>query len=205
MVILVLEERPLLRECIVAAFNQRAQVHAVAAANAGDYRARASEFPKPGVVLICVPEGARLSSASGMNEAETDFGVPAVVSSNDRPAAEVLVLLEAGIRGFIPNSVAVDVAVQALRLVQAGGTFVPESSLRLVSSTEPSQAERSGPVYSQAAADSRGHSAREAQQDHRLRTRNVREHGEGACADNSEEAEGKKPHSDRLPLFNRHH
>jgi DNA-binding NarL/FixJ family response regulator len=143
-VILVLEERQLLRECMVAAFNQRARVHAVAAANAKDYRARESEFPKPAIVLVCVPDGARLSLTSATNEAETGFGVPAVVSSNDRPAAEVLELLKAGIRGFIPTSVAVDVAVQALRLVHAGGTFVPESSLRLLSSTDQSPAERSG-------------------------------------------------------------
>jgi DNA-binding NarL/FixJ family response regulator len=119
-------------------------MHAVAVANAKDYRARESEFPKPAIVLVCVAEGARLSSANGTNGIETDFGAPVVVSSNDRPAAEVLELLKAGVRGFIPTSVAVDVAVQALRLVQAGGTFVPESSLRLLSSTHQSPAERSG-------------------------------------------------------------
>jgi DNA-binding NarL/FixJ family response regulator len=144
LVILVLEERQLLRECMVTAFNQRPQMHAVAAANATDYRVRESEFPKPAIVLICVPDGVRLSSANGTNGIEIDFGVPAVVSSNDRPAAEVLELLKAGIRGFIPTSVAVDVAVQALRLVQAGGTFIPESSLRLLSSTDQSPPERSG-------------------------------------------------------------
>jgi DNA-binding NarL/FixJ family response regulator len=142
LVVLVLEERPFFRECMVAAFNQSGQVRALAAANAKDYRLR--EIPKPGVVLICVPEGARLSSASALIAAETDFAVPAVVSSNDRPAAEVLELLKAGIRGFIPTSVAVDVAVQALRLVQAGGTFVPESCLRSLSSTEQPPAERPG-------------------------------------------------------------
>jgi len=114
------------------------------AANARDYRLRESEIPKPSVVLICVPEGARLSSASGLTAAETAFAAPAVVASNDRPAAEVLELLKTGIRGFIPTSVAVDVAVQALRLVQAGGTFVPESCLRTLSSTEPPPAERPG-------------------------------------------------------------
>jgi DNA-binding NarL/FixJ family response regulator len=84
-----------------------------------------------------------LPSASALGAVGDDFAVPAVVSSNDRPAAEVLELLKAGIRGFVPTSVAIDVAVQALRLVQAGGTFVPESCLRLLSSTEP-LAEQSG-------------------------------------------------------------
>lgn len=144
LVILVLDERPLLRECLVTAFNQRTQVCAVAAANARDYRQREGNVPRPGVVMICVPDGGRLSSAHELTTAEANFSVPAVVSSNDRPAIEVLELLKAGIRGFIPTSVSVEVAVQALRLVQAGGTFVPESSLRSLSSTEQQPSERSG-------------------------------------------------------------
>ena len=37
--------------------------------------------------------------------------------------------LQNGVRGYIPTSVTFDVAIEAMRLVKAGGTFVPASSL----------------------------------------------------------------------------
>jgi DNA-binding NarL/FixJ family response regulator len=52
--------------------------------------------------------------------------------SNERRPGQVLNLLKAGVRGFIPTDVGCAVAAQVLRLVKAGGTFVPASSLSLL-------------------------------------------------------------------------
>ena len=41
----------------------------------------------------------------------------------------MLELLKIGVHGFIPTSVSTEVAVQVLRLVCAGGTFVPSNCL----------------------------------------------------------------------------
>jgi DNA-binding NarL/FixJ family response regulator len=40
---------------------------------------------------------------------------------------EVYRVLKSGFRGFLPSSISSAVAIQALRLVKAGGTFVPVS------------------------------------------------------------------------------
>ena len=38
-------------------------------------------------------------------------------------------MLEQGVRGYIPVSLPLEVAIEAIRLVEAGGVFVPASSL----------------------------------------------------------------------------
>jgi len=86
----------------------------------------------PDVVLLSIPDGGRLpGSLSELLIPAHDAlaSAPVVVQSNDRPGNQVLELLRIGVRGFIPTSVSPEVAVQALRLVCAGGTFVPTSCL----------------------------------------------------------------------------
>jgi DNA-binding NarL/FixJ family response regulator len=56
-------------------------------------------------------------------------GVPIVaVSADDRPRV-MAELLRAGARGYIPKSTSAEVTLSALRLVLAGGSYVPESAL----------------------------------------------------------------------------
>jgi DNA-binding NarL/FixJ family response regulator len=54
----------------------------------------------------------------------------AVVLSDRDDAEEVNRALTQGVRGYIPTSVECEVAVAALRLIDAGGTFVPAAALR---------------------------------------------------------------------------
>jgi DNA-binding NarL/FixJ family response regulator len=54
----------------------------------------------------------------------------AVVLSDRNDVEEVNRALTQGARGYIPTSVECDVAVAALRLIGAGGTFVPADALR---------------------------------------------------------------------------
>ena len=55
--------------------------------------------------------------------------IPVIVVSHDEDFDQVLLALQSGVRGYIPTSMTFDVAVEAMRLVRAGGTFVPASSL----------------------------------------------------------------------------
>ena len=52
--------------------------------------------------------------------------------SDDEDPDQIVKVLEAGARGFIPSNLPLTVAVEAMRLVRAGGTFVPASSLMAV-------------------------------------------------------------------------
>jgi DNA-binding NarL/FixJ family response regulator len=93
---------------------------------------RSGQSAEPAVILLSIPDGGRLpgSLSELMIPAHDQLAsVPVVVQSNDRPGHQVLELLKIGVHGFIPSSVSTEVAVQVLRLVCAGGTFVPSSCL----------------------------------------------------------------------------
>lgn len=52
---------------------------------------------------------------------------PAIVVGDADELAQVVKLLDCGIRGVIPTSARLSVAVEAIRMVQAGGTYIPAS------------------------------------------------------------------------------
>ncbi len=56
-------------------------------------------------------------------------GLPLILLSDRESIADVARALMSGIRGYIPTSVDTRVALEVLRLVRAGGTFVPAQAL----------------------------------------------------------------------------
>jgi DNA-binding NarL/FixJ family response regulator len=69
--------------------------------------------------------------------------IPTIVIGDVEDMAHVMKILEYGARGYIPTSVGLDVAIEAVRLARAGGIFVPASSLasfqQHLSGEKPSQ------------------------------------------------------------------
>jgi DNA-binding NarL/FixJ family response regulator len=56
---------------------------------------------------------------------------PTVIMISDREDTDdVMKALHEGIRGYIPTSIATEVAIAALTLIEAGGTYVPAHALR---------------------------------------------------------------------------
>jgi DNA-binding NarL/FixJ family response regulator len=65
--------------------------------------------------------------------------VPVIILSDLDPNEWMLEAMESGARGYIPTgSTSVAVAVEIIRMVRAGGTFVPPSSLRMIKHTPSS-------------------------------------------------------------------
>jgi DNA-binding NarL/FixJ family response regulator len=55
-------------------------------------------------------------------------GVPIIILSDGEDADRVVEALERGVRGYIPTSATVEIALGAAHLISAGGTFVPADS-----------------------------------------------------------------------------
>ncbi|MCX5480714.1 response regulator transcription factor [Kaistia geumhonensis] len=55
--------------------------------------------------------------------------MPVVVVSDDGRPDTILRALDLGARAYIPSSIGIDIALEAIRIVTAGGTFVPANSL----------------------------------------------------------------------------
>ncbi|HMQ92211.1 MAG TPA: response regulator transcription factor [Amaricoccus sp.] len=130
--VLILEPRPLLRQLLQGFIASSAQMRVVSAPSIKEWL-RSGLDMEPSIILLSIPDGGRLpGSLSELPIAAHDrlASVPIVVHSNDRPGHQVLELLRIGAHGFIPTSVSTEVAVQALRLICAGGTYVPPSCLQ---------------------------------------------------------------------------
>ena len=57
-------------------------------------------------------------------------GLPVIMISDRDDADDVISALNYGVRGYIPTSIAAEVAIAALTLIEAGGTYVPADALR---------------------------------------------------------------------------
>ena len=57
-------------------------------------------------------------------------GLPVIMISDRDDADDVISALNYGVRGYIPTSIAAEVAIAALTLIEAGGTYVPANALR---------------------------------------------------------------------------
>jgi DNA-binding NarL/FixJ family response regulator len=64
-------------------------------------------------------------------------GVPIVVLSDIEVAENVIGALHHGVAGYLPTSLSLKLASEAIRLVLFGGTFVPASALPLTRRSEP--------------------------------------------------------------------
>ena len=65
--------------------------------------------------------------------------VPVVVVADADSLEDILSVLEAGARGYLPTALGSRVMVEALRLVSAGGIYIPEAVLRLLSGYDRSR------------------------------------------------------------------
>jgi len=140
--VLVIEARPLIRECLLSYMEHCARIRAFGSASWEEYATRAMAASLPDIVLLCAGDGEQMSKIQPQSFS-LDGGaqpIPVVVLSDDRPAGVILELLKAGIRGFIPTSIGMGVAIQVLRLVHSGGTFLPESCLRSLAEREDNPA-----------------------------------------------------------------
>lgn len=126
---LVIDDHPLIHEIMPAVLRKAigdVQVATEATLESGMERAAADA---PDLVLLDLG----LPGCDGL-EALERFRVrfpqmPLVVVSGNRDRESILAALDAGVLGYIPKTAKPDVMVAALRLIAAGGTYVPPEAL----------------------------------------------------------------------------
>jgi DNA-binding NarL/FixJ family response regulator len=131
--IIVIDQRVLIRDCLTRCLNAANDNQiAIAFASVPEWLEAAASCPPANVIVLCVPSVGRADA-----QIERDLllllskgdGTPAVVLTDSDGPDHVIAALNSGARGYVPTSVTLDVAVEAVRLVEAGGTYVPASSL----------------------------------------------------------------------------
>jgi len=63
-------------------------------------------------------------------------GVPIILLTDQEEPDQITEALAQGVRGYIPTSSSVPIAIEAMRLVRVGGTYIPASSLIAASGRE---------------------------------------------------------------------
>ncbi|CAH1650202.1 MULTISPECIES: hypothetical protein [unclassified Chelatococcus] len=129
--IIIIEPRTLIRDCLLQSLRALTNGDTVLAfANVEDWRV-ADPQPAPNTIILLCPVGRK------PKDIDEEIGIlpdgckhmPVVLLSDIEEAEQILDALDYGARGYIPTSMSLDVAVEALHLVKAGGVFVPASSL----------------------------------------------------------------------------
>ena len=133
MVVVLIEPRMLIRECLARCLRHMDSGAVVVPFSTMEgWLEVAGSHPDADVVLLCVGEHGQIGTEIEQSlQPLSQMAVPppvVVVSDGDDPT-QILEALDKGAKGFIPTSVPLAVAIEAIRLVRAGGTFVPASSL----------------------------------------------------------------------------
>jgi DNA-binding NarL/FixJ family response regulator len=132
--VVVIERRALVRECLMRCLASALNCPVVAFPTVGAWIE--SKSTAASIVL--------LSTAANLKDPDTDRevdlllracdSVPVIlISDAEEDPARIADALQKGTRAYIPASVSLEVAIEALRLVWAGGSFVPASSFMAVS------------------------------------------------------------------------
>lgn len=131
--IVVIHPRTFFRDCFVRCLDISYKSHEIAAfANIFTWRASQAEAAvNPSIIVFFVDSGdaSSVTDLQFLESVATD--IPVVIVSDIDDVNYVVRALKGGARGYIPTSLSFNVAVEAVRLVEAGGTFVPVSSLAM--------------------------------------------------------------------------
>lgn len=138
---LLLDATPLTRECLTMSLNSCDRgLHVVPVASVEDAEAMLRGEAPPQVVL-CNVTGMTPSEPQALaliqQLMEVIDGVPLIVLTDHEDIDIVLEAFRLGVRGYIATSLGLSVALEAIRLVAAGGTFVPATSLDALMRSKP--------------------------------------------------------------------
>jgi DNA-binding NarL/FixJ family response regulator len=145
--IAVIDYRKLELECLIRGFRSRnCSMEASAFSSIEEWKVATEMHSRASAILFNIGwrNANDIDVMDAVKSLASDFaGIPTIVIGDVEEMTHVMKILEYGARGYIPTSVGLDVAIEAVRLARAGGIFVPASSLasfqQHLSGEKPSQ------------------------------------------------------------------
>lgn len=128
--VMIVDKRALDRECLAGGLIEHNPTLRISAVGSLDEIQHIAGHEEPSAILVVL--GARRVSDWSVGAELENFiaqigAIPVIVVVDSDEPREVLAALECGARGYIPTSVKVKVAAEAIDLARAGGIFVPAS------------------------------------------------------------------------------
>lgn len=128
--IVLIEKRAILRDFMVRGFSATCNHNIDAKADIKTCLQDLETSPPTLIILSRAGFGESRETKQMLNKlAECAPKIPVVVLSDTEDAQEILDYLQLGAKGCIPTSLSLDVAIEAIHLVIAGGIFIPANSL----------------------------------------------------------------------------
>ncbi|SEP58186.1 DNA-binding response regulator, NarL/FixJ family, contains REC and HTH domains [Faunimonas pinastri] len=130
--IVLIHPRMLIRECLVRTLNSFGRYFQVSAFASLEEWEGSGVAESPDLVLFVIDDGDHADSGSKFLAARLSKlagGKPFIILSDTDGADEVISALQSGARGYLPTSIPLEIAIEAIRLVNAGGIFIPAESL----------------------------------------------------------------------------
>ena len=129
--IVIVDVRSLSRECLARVLSHERNVPVECHSSLDEWIATGQITP-PSLVVLCQ---SGLSNSDAIKEVErlTELApqighCPAVILSDNEDPDLIVRMLGKNVRGYVPTSLPIAVAIQAIELARAGGVYVPASS-----------------------------------------------------------------------------
>jgi DNA-binding NarL/FixJ family response regulator len=142
--IVIVHSRTVFRDCLAQCLEMAYVDHDILSySSIAEWLKSKEPNARDAAVIIIVIDAVSESSAADLLSLETNAVTnPVVIVSDTNDLNHIIRVLKSGVRGYIPTSLSFNVAVEAVRLVKAGGVFIPASSI-VPSGDEPIQAKNS--------------------------------------------------------------
>jgi DNA-binding NarL/FixJ family response regulator len=129
--IVIIHRRTVFRDCLAQCLEMAYVDHKVFSfSTIAEWLTSGKQSSLDAAVVIIVIDALNESSAADLEILETNaITNPVVIVSDSEDLNHIIPILKSGVRGYIPTSLSFNVAVEALRLVKAGGVFIPASSI----------------------------------------------------------------------------
>jgi DNA-binding NarL/FixJ family response regulator len=138
--IVVIHCRAVFRDCFVRCLEISYRDHEIFSfANLAEwYNSKEPNALAAAVIIVVIESGSGKSGIAGLEFLETAAAnIPVVIVSDIDDLDHIVHTLKSGVRGYIPTSLPFNVAVEAVRLVKAGGIFFPASSVFQAHEAQP--------------------------------------------------------------------
>ncbi|NOU06992.1 MAG: response regulator transcription factor [Hyphomicrobiaceae bacterium] len=125
-----IDRRPLVRECLSRALINATGWNVSTYGSAGAWLSVSDNVPVS-LVVLCI------GSRDCTQETDEDICLldrlaeraPVAIMGDQESPTQIVAALDRSVRGYVPTSLPLHVAIEAMRLVRAGGIYVPASSL----------------------------------------------------------------------------
>lgn len=130
----LIDPKPITRQSILETLAKALPEYVTVAVSSCEELLETQDKARSWVLIIIHTRSAQLTDLWVQNTLEFVrrhlAGTPVALLSDCDDVKNVLQALTCGVRGFIPTSLESELAVAALRLISAGGTFIPAHALR---------------------------------------------------------------------------